>query len=475
MTARLGLVTGATGYVGGELVPRLLEQGWRVRVITRDRDKLDAVPWADRVVTGTAGAGEVEVVEGDAGSADDLAEALAGVDVAWYLLHSMGEGDSFVDTELAMARAFADAARDARVGRLVYLGGLHPDHEELSPHLGSRVEVGEILLGSGVPTAALQAGVVVGTDSISFRMLRHLSERLPGALAPRWIRNRIQPIAVTDLLHYLVAAADLDPEVNRTFDIGGPEVLSYADMMVRYAGALGLGRRIVVTAPVTTPRAAARWIGLVTPVRSAMARPLIGSLLHDTVMSEHDLAELVGPPPGGPTGFDDAVRAAAEPVDTGRWRRTLRACAGAVALTAIVGSVATNPRSRWYRSLRKPAFQPPAAVFPIAWTLLYADIAAISALVLADLAEEGRDAERTAYARALAVNLILNAGWSVLFFRVHRLDLATPEAVLLALSSADLVRRAGRVAPEKGVVLAPYALWTAFAAVLTDALRRLNR
>ncbi|GAB3622665.1 hypothetical protein GCM10027418_07470 [Mariniluteicoccus endophyticus] len=476
MSTRLGLVTGATGYVGGELVTALTERGWRVRVLTRSVDKARTAPWGEAIVNGAASSGQVEVVEGDASDAADLRRALDGVDVAWYLLHSMGDDvDDFRAEERAMAQSFAEAARDADVSRIVYLGGLHPDSDDLSDHLASRVEVGRILLDSGVPTAALQAGVVLGDRSQSFVMLRHLAERLPGAVGPRWLRNKIAPIAVKDALHYLVAAADLPREQSREFDIAGPDVVSYAEMMKRYAAALGLGPRVVFTAPLTTPRAAARWIGLVTPVTYGLAQPLVDSLLHDTVADEHDLADLVGEPDGGPTGFEDAVREAASGQDTRRWRKTLGTMVAAVTACAVAGSWATQPDSAWYRRLAKPPFQPPAWAFPVAWTALYADIAVVGALSLADLAETGRHDERRRFVAALAANLVLNAGWSAVFFRGRNLPASTAVAVALAASSADLVRRAGSVSPEKGVVLSPYAAWTTFAAVLTAEITRRNR
>ena len=268
MTSRLALVTGATGHIGGRLVPELLDRGWRVRVLSRGELPADT-EWAERV----------ESVHGDASDAGDVREALSGVNAAWYLLHSMdGRGD-FVVRDRAMAELFARTAAEEGVGRLVYLSGLHPD-EELSPHLASRVEVGEILLGSGVPTAVLQAGVVLGAGSASFEMLRHLTERLPAVVAPKWLGSRIQPIADSDVVHLLASAADLPPEVNRTFDVGGPDVLTYADLMRRYAAVTGLGRRFIKTVPVLTPGLASHWVGLVTPVASGVARPLVGSLVH---------------------------------------------------------------------------------------------------------------------------------------------------------------------------------------------------
>lgn len=294
---RRALVTGVTGYIGSRLVPLLVEQGWQVRALTRSESKVADRWWRDRV----------EVVEGDAGSAETLAEALAGVDVAYYFLHSMDGAGGFVERDRELARAFGTAAREAGVGRIIYLSGLHPDTGELSDHLASRVEVGELLMASGVPTAVLQAAVILGSGSASFEMLRHLTTRLPVMVTPKWLDNRIQPIAVRDVLHYLVRAADLPPEVNRTFDIGGSEVLTYREMIQRFAAVAGLRSRRIVTVPVLTPYLASQWVGFVTPVPTGVAKPLVGSLLHEVVCGEHDLDDLVGPPPGGFLSFDRAV------------------------------------------------------------------------------------------------------------------------------------------------------------------------
>ncbi|MHA7127007.1 NAD(P)H-binding protein [Janibacter indicus] len=294
------LVTGATGYIGGLLVPRLLDDGWKVRVLTRSSERLRGRDWIDRV----------EVVEGDATSADDLRRALAGTDVAYYLLHSMdGHGD-LARRDRQLAEGFVAAASEAGVGRIVYLGGLHPEGADLSVHLASRVEVGQVLLDGPVPAAVLQAAVVLGDGSVSFDMLRYLTERLPVMVAPRWLRNRIQPIAIDDALHYLVGAAGLPAEVNRAFDIGGPEVLTYEQMIQRFAAVTGLRRRLVLGLPVLTPWLASHWVGLVTPVDAAVAKPLVGSLVHEVVRREHDLDELVGLPREGLVGFDEAVRRA---------------------------------------------------------------------------------------------------------------------------------------------------------------------
>lgn len=474
--SRLALVTGATGYVGGQVILALAEQGWRVRALVRSAAKAASSPWAHLIATEEA-PGRVQLCEGDAGVAEDLRAALDGVDVAWYLLHSMSEDDDFVAAEVAMAEGFAEAAEAAAISRIIYLGGLHPTDlapDELSDHLRSRVEVGEVFLNSTIPAACLQAGVVIGAESSSFIMLRHLSERLPGAVGPTWLRNRICPIGIEDAVHYLVAAADLDPEVNRAFDIGGPEDFEYAGMMQEYAKAIGLLPRFIGTAPVTTPRLAARWIGLVTPISSRLARPLIGSLAHDTVLTERDLDSLVGPPPGGHTTFREAVLRATRGVDTRRWVRTAASVGAAVGGAAIVGSLSTSASSSWYRRLTLPRFAPPPPAFGIVWPALYGAIGCVASLSLADLAEREEEEERRAYRRALGINLALNATWSASFFRLRRLKLATAHAAALAVSSADLVRRSAKVSPEKGVVLAPYAAWTAFACVLSGTIARDN-
>ncbi|NYG37353.1 tryptophan-rich sensory protein [Janibacter alkaliphilus] len=467
------LVTGATGYVGGRLVPELLERGWRVRVLTRRAARLDGISWAR----------DVDVVEGDATSADDLRRALDGVDAAYYLLHSMDAEGSFVERDRAMATAFADAAAEGSVSRIVYLGGLHPPGEDLSPHLASRVEVGEILLASGVPTAVIQAGVVLGDGSASFDMLRHLTERLPAFVAPRWLRNRIQPIGVDDVLDRLVAAAELAPEHNRTFDVGGPEVLTYAEMMQRYATVTGLRRRLILTLPVLTPGLASHWVGLVTPVPAGVAKPLVGSLVHDAVVHERDLDDLVGPPEGGPTGYDEAIRRATAQLEPRRWSRRLRWTLAVVGGAAVVGSLATDPGSRWYRGLDLPPWQPPTIAFPVVWTTLYATTAIASTAVSAELEEDGRGRQAAGYRRALVVNMVLNAGWSALFFRGHQvpglrqvvLPAATAEAATLAASSWDLTRRAAAAGRGKGATLGAYAAWCTFAVALTAEIWRRNR
>ncbi|KNC18189.1 NAD-dependent dehydratase [Arthrobacter sp. RIT-PI-e] len=291
------LVTGATGYIGGRLVTKLVADGHTVRVVVRSPQKLKDVPWAS----------DVEIVQGDLQHADTMREVSRDVDTLYYLVHSMGSGKDFDQREAEIARTVAEAATGAGIRRIVYLGGLHPEGVELSTHMRSRTEVGRVLLESGTPTIAYQAGVVIGSGSASFEMIRHLSDVLPVMPAPRWVLNTIEPIAVRDVIHYLVGALDLPEDLNRTFDIGSREVLTYADMMNEYAAAAGLPHRKILALPVLTPRLAGHWVNLVTPIPRAMAMPLIESLQHDAVTSEHDIDRYVPLPEGGLTGYRRAV------------------------------------------------------------------------------------------------------------------------------------------------------------------------
>jgi uncharacterized protein YbjT (DUF2867 family) len=302
--APLCLVTGATGYVGGRLVPELLAAGLRVRCMTRSRDRLRDQPWAD----------QVEIADADAADTSAVRRALEGVDVAYYLIHSMNGGPRFEDVDRTAALSFAAAVRGSGLRRLVYLGGLAPRGVELSPHMRSRQEVGAILSGSEVPTTVFAAGVIIGSGSASFEMLRYLTERLPVMITPRWVGNRVQPIAVRDVLRYLVHAAGLPPEVSGTYDIGGPDVLSYRAMMRRYAEVADLPPRVVLTLPVLTPSLSSLWVGLVTPIPSALARPLVESVRHDAVCRGHAIAEHIPDPPEGLLGFDEAVKLALQRV-----------------------------------------------------------------------------------------------------------------------------------------------------------------
>lgn len=296
------LVTGATGYVGGRLVPQLLAQGHRVRVMVRHPERLRDLPWAQ----------DVEVLAGDAGDQAAVQAALADMDVAYYLLHSIQEGPGLEETEHRIAQAFADAAAQSELARIVYLGGLAPaiPEAEMSAHMRSRVDVGQVLRSSGIPTAEFRAAVIIGSGSASFEMLRYLTERLPAMITPRWVRQQTQPIAIRDVLRYLVGAISLPADVSRTFEIGGPEVLTYQEMMQRYAVVAGLRPRIILPINLLTPGLSSHWVNVVTPVPRAIARPLVQSLRHPSVCSEHDIAQWIPDPADGLVSFDEAVRLA---------------------------------------------------------------------------------------------------------------------------------------------------------------------
>jgi uncharacterized protein YbjT (DUF2867 family) len=296
--AKRCLVTGATGYIGGHLAPVLAERGYAVRAMARNPDKLQA-PWRDKV----------EVVRGDLGDPESLVAAFDDVDVVYYLVHSMGTSPDFVAEEARAARNVVEAAQRAGVRRIVYLSGLHPDGE-LSPHLRSRTAVGEILIASGIEAVVLQAGIVVGSGSASFEMIRHLTDRLPVMTTPKWVHNKIQPVAIDDVLHYLVESAEVAVPESRTWDVGGPDVLEYGDAMQVYAEVAGLSKRVIIVLPFLTPTIASWWVGLVTPIPSGLARPLVESLHCDAVAHEHDIASVIPDPPGGLTGYHDAVKEA---------------------------------------------------------------------------------------------------------------------------------------------------------------------
>ncbi|NJP32176.1 SDR family oxidoreductase [Micromonospora thermarum] len=370
------LVTGATGYIGGRLAPRLLAEGHTVRCLARKAGRLRDVPWASRT----------EIAEGDLRRPDTLAAVFDGVDVAYYLVHSLGQS-GFESADREAATHFAEAARAAGVRRIVYLGGPEPPAEAglSSPHLRSRAEVGRILLASGVPTVVLRAAVIIGSGSASFEMLRYLTERLPGMVTPRWVRNRIQPIAVRDVLRYLVAATRLPPDVNRAFDIGGPDVLTFQDMMQRYARVAGLPRRIILPVRALTPSLSSYWVGLITPVPNKIARPLVESLIHEAVAREHDIAAYAPDPPEGLTGFDEAVALALAKVRDAevetRWSTASGPDApaeplpsdpewsGGTAYTDVRERVVDAPPDRLWRVIEGVGGEHGWYSFPLAWSV----------------------------------------------------------------------------------------------------------
>lgn len=267
-------VTGATGYVGGRLVPKLIEAGHEVVCLARTPDKLSDRPWRSAV----------EVRECDVLDAEQVRAVLEGCDVAYYLIHSMGDHADFADADRTAAENFARAAEANGLQRIVYLGGIvHAD--DLSDHLASRREVGETLASGTTGVTELRAGIVIGSGSVSFEMLRYLTEVLPVMITPRWVETSTQPIAIRDVLAYLTAVLD-DEDGDHVYEIGGPDVVSYREMMQVYAKVAGLPRRIIAPVPLLTPRLSSLWIGLVTPLPVGVARPLVDSLRNDVTVQD---------------------------------------------------------------------------------------------------------------------------------------------------------------------------------------------
>jgi uncharacterized protein YbjT (DUF2867 family) len=299
------LVSGATGYVGGRLVPALLAAGYPVRVMVRDAGRLARRPWLD----------QVEVVEADVLQPGTLRPALAGVRAAYYLIHSMRGGESFHERDHQAALDFGQAARQAGVERILYLGGLGDPDADLSQHLRSRQETGIALTQAGVPVTEFRAAIVVGAGSLSFELIRDLTERLPAMICPRWVYTRVQPIAVDDVLAYLVAALETPGSVGKVIEIGGADVTTYGGMMLGYAEARGL-RRYLVPVPVLTPRLSSYWVHLVTPIPSDIAQPLIEGLRNEVVVRDDSARQLF--PSIRPMSYPEALRAALANLEHGQ-------------------------------------------------------------------------------------------------------------------------------------------------------------
>lgn len=326
------LVTGATGYVGGRLVRSLLENGHSVRVFVRDEKKVAQYSWAK----------SVEVSVGNVTDFEATAKALEGIDVAFYLLHSINSATQFDQVEKEMASTFGRAAADRNISQIVYLGGIAND-SKTSRHLKSRTETGVELAKHGIPVLELRAGIIIGSGSASFEMLRHLTHRLPIMTTPKWVANRTQPIAIRDVLYYLTKAAELNKPTSGIYDIGGPEVASYESMMQTFAEIAGLRKRIVIKVPVLTPSLSSLWIGFVTPVPTTLARPLVESLISEVVVDPtKSIDKLIPKPAAGLTPINSAIELALEKltnneIDT-RW------------------SDATSPTAPWQKAQGDPSW-----------------------------------------------------------------------------------------------------------------------
>ena len=285
------LVTGASGFIGSHLTPELIRAGHEVRAMTRHPD---------------AYSGDGEPVAGDVLDLDSLRAPLSGVDVAYYFVHSLQSND-FEERDAQAATDFGRAAADAGVQRLVYLGGLGSDSEELSPHLRSRREVEELLRESGVPLTVLRAAVVIGHGSIAWEITRQLAQHLPAMVAPRWVKTRTQPIALPDVIRYLVGVLEHPQAAGQTYEIGGPEVLRYLDMMQRAAKIIKGRQPLVLPVPLLTPRLSSGWLALVTDVDVATSRNLVDSMTTEVVVHDHAIETLL---PGELIGYDESVRLA---------------------------------------------------------------------------------------------------------------------------------------------------------------------
>lgn len=284
--APLILVTGATGYVGGRLVPALLERGYRVRCIVRDPRKLEERPWRND--------SRVDIVQGDLSQVHELTEQLSGCHSAYYLIHSMeSAGRKYVEQDELLAKNFAQAAANAGVERVIYLGGLGEMGTGLSHHLQSRRQVEETLASTGIPVTSLRAAMIIGSGSASFEILRYLVERLPIMITPRWVRTECQPIAIADVLYWLVECLITPETTGRKLEIGGPDVISYHNLMQVVAEELGLRHRLIIGVPVLTPRLSSAWISLITPVTYRIARPLADGLRNRVVVNDETVQELM--------------------------------------------------------------------------------------------------------------------------------------------------------------------------------------
>jgi uncharacterized protein YbjT (DUF2867 family) len=336
------LVTGATGYIGGRLLAELERLGHRVRCLARHPEAL-----RPRVAPST------DVVQGDVLDPGSLRKALAGVETAYYLVHSMGAPSGFAELDSEGARRFGEAAREAGVRRIVYLGGLGDAGDDLSAHLRSRHETGEVLRQSGVEVVEFRASIVIGSGSLSYEMVRALTERLPVMVCPRWVAIKAQPIAIEDVLAYLLAALDLPGGPSKVYEIGGPDVVSYGDIMREYARQRGL-RRLMIPVPLLTPHLSSLWLALVTPLYARVGRKLVASIRNATIVRDHTALEVF---PLRPRGLRESVARAIEssdsPAGANRWSDSRSA--------GVAGSTTARGGSRALVDARETIVDVPSA------------------------------------------------------------------------------------------------------------------
>lgn len=277
------LVTGATGYVGGRLIPRLLERGYEVRAAARSFSKMQSRYWAD----------QVECAFADITNQASLIHALSGCDAAFYLVHSMTDSKSFASADREAAQNFIEAAKETGLKWIIYLSGLGNPHDKLSKHLKSRREVGELFLKSGIPTTVLRAAMIIGSGSASFEILRYLVDRLPFMVTPRWVQSKVQPISIINVLEYLVSVLEHEEMKNQVYDIGGSDVTTYETLMHLYAKEMHLPKRRLLRLRALTPWLSSHWIGLVTPLPATLGRPLAEGLSNDVTCEDNRILNLI--------------------------------------------------------------------------------------------------------------------------------------------------------------------------------------
>ncbi len=327
------LVTGATGYIGGRLVPALLEAGYQVRVLVRDPERLSGRDWLEAV----------EVIKGDVLEYETLESALKDIQAAYYLIHSMASGADFHQRDMLAAKNFSGAAKLAAVKQIIYLGGLGDYQADLSEHLKSRQDIGKVLAQSGVPVTEFRAAVIVGSGSISFEMIRYLTERVPLMICPKWVFTRTQPIALKDVLDYLLTSLTTPRSLNQIIEIGGKDVITYGKMMIGYAEVRGL-KRVLVPVPFLTPKLSAYWVHWVTPVSAEIAHALVEGLRNEALVTDPIAKEIF--PDIKPVDYETAVqialeKLAASEVET-RWTDSLTSSLGEqepVQLTSLEGLI----------------------------------------------------------------------------------------------------------------------------------------
>jgi uncharacterized protein YbjT (DUF2867 family) len=320
------LVTGATGYIGGRLVPYLLKKGYALRVLVRDPERLKGRPWQN----------QVEIIKGDVLDPQSLTNAMDGIEAVYYLIHSMTGGEDFHKRDLIAASNFGMAAKNAAVKQIIYLGGLGDPQADLSEHLKSRQETGFVLGEAGVPVTEFRAAIIVGSGSISFEMVRNLTERLPVMICPRWVFTRVQPIGIEDVLAYLATALEVSESMGKVIEIGGSDVLTYGDMMTTYAEIRGL-KRILIPVPVLSPSLSSHWVHWMTPVPASITRPLVEGLRNEVIVRDHLAKEIF--PDIQPVDYRFAVKKALQVLEAGhvdtRWTDSLVSSQGQNLITNL--------------------------------------------------------------------------------------------------------------------------------------------